>query len=125
MQVHIIDVSGKRVHFKTNIGDAYGLWKDETPVPGRKYSVEFDFSGEVSPQCLRHASEKDYHIRMDGDIIELTGQVLEWDDSCLTILLDDSIVLFETTGMETDTYRPGEFVTVRLDHISLYDEKIY
>ncbi|MEU6990637.1 hypothetical protein ABZ953_08280 [Streptomyces sp. NPDC046465] len=119
--LEILDAERREVRFRSELGDAWGVWQADVVPSEGQFDVEVDIPEEIST-WLPGEGDAD---RLDGDpsrrqAVTVRGTVQTVDEDSVTSLrVGRDIVLIEMAN-ETVPPQPGSTITFETPEIHLY-----
>lgn len=122
-QVATVD-SCCRVHFDADTGSAWSVWRGHQPFVNTYYDAEIDVPRIPQTVETRNPADLDASIRQVGDVVELSGRVMEiWSDAGeagVFLDLGGTLVLIEIAPEQTLAARVGDHAKFTVDQIELW-----
>ncbi|MEU6990643.1 hypothetical protein ABZ953_08310 [Streptomyces sp. NPDC046465] len=119
--LEILDAERREVRFRSELGDAWGVWQaDDVPSEGQ-FDVEIDINEEIST-WLSDEGDTD---RLDGDAshrqaVRVRGTVQTVDEDSVTSLRVGRDILLVEMANEAVPPQPGSTITFDTPEIHLY-----
>ena len=102
-----------------------GEWKGEKRPEKEEYFIELDIPDLHAYDDFIKSQEKEYKIKLYGNKIKLNMLFLEYNrNGCATLRIGNSIIEIETGYDERFWLLVGEYVSLLVENIVLYDENI-
>lgn len=105
-------LSDGRVQFVSNYGECVGVWADEEPEPGRKYTIKVTIPDKVKGEALHESEEKHCMIELtEDDFVQIVGQLEDYEEDGFAVLrMEESIIGFYTNFNDDVERLHGKFI---------------
>lgn len=121
----ISSLGSSRVCLESRLGIFSAKWVgDGSPVIDKEYFVELDSSYILTSNDIVLSPDESSRIIEENNKIVITGLLSEYSDSCLTLVMNDSILELLVEKNETINNLLKKYITVFLPNIEAYDEHI-
>ncbi|MFC0491268.1 Uncharacterised protein [Listeria grayi] len=111
-------LSNGRVQFVSAYGECIGVWADEEPEPGRKYTIKVTVPDKVSVEALQESDEKHCMLEADDEGVFIVGQLEDYEEDGFAVLrLEESIIGFDTNFSEEVERLHGKFIELTVPKI--------
>lgn len=101
MKIKIIEIRGPFVTFRSDLGDGYAKWSGEKPHLNSNYNVEIDIDDKfVWGQNIATTDATATITKDDNYNIIAVAEVIAYEkDGCLSLKLNESVILLEVEGV--------------------------